>query len=277
MTGPLVSVCIITFNHENYIRQCLEGVVMQQTDFPFEVVIGEDCSTDNTRRIVAEFEARYPGIIKPLYHTANVGGARNGYEFCYPRLTGKYIAICEGDDYWTDSNKLQKQVDFLEQHPEYVMCFHRVQSVDENDKLLNGQEALNSIVSYDPQEIFHISIPTLSVVFRKCFEVIPPEMFKAKSGDTFLFGLLSGYGKAADLGFVGARYRKHNGGVYSPKKLVDQFRQTIETRKLMEQCVLFAEEQKSEIRKEIIKRKILYIKYFLKRYEPLNSLKIFIT
>lgn len=277
MSMPLISVCIITYNHEKYIRQCLEGVVMQKTSFPFEVVIGEDCSTDNTRHIVAEFESRYPDIIKPVYHATNVGGARNGYEFCYPRLTGKYVAICEGDDYWTDHTKLQRQVDFLEQHPEYVMCFHRVQSVDENDTLLDGQQALNSIATYNPRDIFHISIPTLSVVFRKCFDAIPPEMFKAKSGDTFLFGLLSGYGKAADLGFVGARYRKHSGGVYSPKKLVDQFRQTIETRKLMQQCTLFAREQKAEIRKEIIKRKILYIKYFLKRYEPLNSLKIFIT
>lgn len=277
MTLPLISVCIITYNHEKYIRQCLEGVVMQKTNFPFDVVIGEDCSTDNTRSIVAEYEARYPDIIKPVYHATNVGGARNGYEFCYPRLTGKYVAICEGDDYWTDSYKLQKQVDFLEQNPEYVLCFHRVKSVDENDKMLDGQEAADNVISYKAKDIFHISIPTLSAVFRKCFDAIPPEMFKAKSGDTFLFGLLAGYGKAADLGFLGANYRKHSGGVYSPQKLVEQFKQTIETRRLMKQCSLFAKEQKAELRKEIIKRKVLYIKYFIKKNEPLNSLKIFIT
>jgi hypothetical protein len=184
------------------------------------------------------------------------------------------VAICEGDDYWTDSNKLQKQVDFLEQNPEYALCFHRVKCVDENDKMLNGQDVSNSVLSYSQKDIFHISIPTLSVVFRKCFDAIPPEMFKAKSGDTFLFGLLAGYGKAADLGFLGANYRKHSGGVYSPKTLVEQFKQAIETRKLMKQCSIFAKEQKEEIRREIIKRKILYIKYFLKRYEPLNSFKI---
>jgi glycosyltransferase involved in cell wall biosynthesis len=277
MSLPLISVCIITYNHERYIRQCLEGVVMQKTNFAFEVIVGEDCSTDNTRQIVAEFEARYPDLIKPVYHTRNVGGARNGYEFCYPKLTGKYIAICEGDDYWTDEYKLQKQVDFLEQNPDYVMCFHRVQSVDENNRFINGQQASPDIEKFNRQDIFHISIPTLSVVFRKCFDRIPAEMFKAKSGDTFLFGLLSGYGKAADLGFLGAMYRKHSGGVFSPKKLVEQFAQAIETRKLMQQCSLFAKEQKREIRREIIKRKILYIKYFLKRYEPLNSFKIIIT
>ncbi|WP_315817037.1 glycosyltransferase family 2 protein [Paraflavitalea speifideaquila] len=113
----MISVCIITYNHEKFIRQCLEGVVMQKTNFTFDVIVGEDCSTDKTRQVVAEFEAQYPGIIKPVYHARNVGGARNGYEFCYPKLTGKYIAICEGDDYWTDEYKLQKQVDFFRTEP----------------------------------------------------------------------------------------------------------------------------------------------------------------
>jgi glycosyltransferase involved in cell wall biosynthesis len=277
MSLPLVSVCIITYNHEKFIRQCLEGVVMQKTSFPVEVIIGEDCSTDNTRKIIEEFEAAYPHLIKPLYHSKNVGGARNGYEFCYPLLSGKYIAICEGDDYWTDPHKLQKQVDFLEQHPDFAFCFHRADSVDENSHFINGQAATDKITLYNQKDIFHISIPTLSVVFRKCFDKIPPEMFKARSGDTFLFGLLSGYGKAADLGFLGASYRKHQGGVFSPQKLVDQFRQAIETRKMMYQCSCFVKEQKAEIRKEILKRKILYCKFFLKRNEVLNSFKIIIA
>jgi glycosyltransferase involved in cell wall biosynthesis len=274
MNLPLVSVCIITYNHEKYIRQCLEGVLMQKTSFSFEIVIGEDCSTDNTRAVIREFEARYPGIIKAVYQEKNVGGARNGYEFCFPLLTAKYIAICEGDDYWTDPDKLQKQVDFLEQNPEYVLCFHRIQSVDANGNMTSAQEATDKTILYNRNDIFHISIPTLSVVFRKCFDAIPPEMFEVQSGDTFLFGLLARYGNAADLGFIGACYRKHNGGVYSHKSLVDQFRQTIESRKLMHRCSAFAKEQKREIRKEIIKRKILYVKYFLKKYELLNSFKI---
>lgn len=276
MNRPLISVCIITYNHGKYIRQCLDGVLQQQTNFPFDVIIGEDCSTDDTRQVVQEFETRYPGIVKPLYHSSNVGGARNGYEFCYPQLTGKYIAICEGDDYWTDPQKLQRQVDFLERNEDYVMAFHRVESVDENDRLIGGQQASEKILTYSGKQIFHISIPTLSVVFRKCFDVIPPEMFKAKSGDTFLFGLLARFGKAADLGFIGARYRKHSGGVFSPKAIIEQFAQAIETRKLMKQCSLFADEQKKEISREIVKRKILYFKYFLKRYEPINSFRIII-
>lgn len=103
---PLVSVCIITYNHGKFIRQCLEGVMMQQTTFPFEVVIGEDCSTDNTKEIIQEFADRFPQAVKPIFQHTNVGGARNGYEFCFPRLAGKYVAICEGDDYWTDPQQI---------------------------------------------------------------------------------------------------------------------------------------------------------------------------
>jgi glycosyltransferase involved in cell wall biosynthesis len=277
MNRPLVSVCIITYNHEKYIGQCLEGVLMQKTDFDFEIVIGEDCSSDNTGKVIMEFEARYPDIIKPIYQEKNVGGARNGYEFCYPRLAGKYIAICEGDDYWTDPCKLQKQVNFLEANPDYALSFHRVESIDADDNITGTQVAAERTILYNSKDIFHISIPTLSAVFRKCFDVIPADMYKAQSGDVFLFGLLAQYGKAADLGFVGARYRKHNGGVFSHKSMVDQFRQSIETRKLMYRCPVFAREQKVEIRKEIIKRKILYVKYFTKRHELLNSLKIIMS
>ena len=88
MAKPMVSVGIITYNHEKYIRQCLEGVMMQKTTFPIEVIIGEDCSTDNTKKIIQEFELAYPDIIKPIYQPVNVGAALNAYEFCYPRLKG---------------------------------------------------------------------------------------------------------------------------------------------------------------------------------------------
>ncbi|HTL08435.1 MAG TPA: glycosyltransferase [Chitinophagaceae bacterium] len=274
-TAPLVSVCVLTYNHEHFIRQCLEGIMMQKTDFPFEVIVGEDCSTDKTASIVAEFEHLYPGVIKPVYQQKNVGGGRNAYECCYPRLSGKYIAICEGDDYWTDAHKLQKQVDFLELHNDVVLCFHRVDSVDENDRFLSSQAVSNEVTIFSSEDIFHISIPTLSVVFRKCFESAPTEIYNAKSADAFLFGLLATYGKAADLGFMGASYRKHKGGIYSPCKILDQFKQAIETRKLMQRCNFFGDVQKRELRKEIIKRKRLYVKYFLKKNELLNSFKIF--
>ena len=114
---PIVSICCITFNHARYIRACLDGFIMQKTNFSFEVLINDDCSTDGTIDILKEYSERYPNIIKPIFHDENQyskGIRRILATFVYPKVKGKYVALCEGDDYWTDPLKLQKEVDFLE-------------------------------------------------------------------------------------------------------------------------------------------------------------------
>lgn len=118
MGNPLVSVCMITYNHEFYIREAIEAVLMQKTNFPIELIVGEDCSTDNTRKIVREYEKKYPAIIVGQYPETNRGMMEN-FTTVLQSARGKYIALCEGDDYWTDPLKLQKQVDFLEGNEEY--------------------------------------------------------------------------------------------------------------------------------------------------------------
>ena len=122
-TEPLVSISSITFNHTPYIKDCLDGFLRQKTIFPVEVLIHDDASTDGTEEIIREYEAKYPHIIKPLYEQENQWqkGRRGSIEFNFPRARGKYIALCEGDDYWTDPYKLQKQVDFLEANDDYVL------------------------------------------------------------------------------------------------------------------------------------------------------------
>lgn len=117
----VVSICCITYNHEPYIRQCLDGFMMQKTTFPFEVLIHDDASTDGTADIIREYEIKYPDIVKPIYQKENQysKGIAISRTYNYPRAKGKYIALCEGDDYWIDPLKLQKQVDFLETHSEY--------------------------------------------------------------------------------------------------------------------------------------------------------------
>ena len=117
MEAPLVSICCLTYNHVPFIRKCLDGFLMQQTDFPIEILIHDDCSTDGTTEIIRQYEAKYPELIFPLYEEENQysrGGAGKMDLYNYRRARGKYIAYCEGDDYWTDPLKLQKQVDFLE-------------------------------------------------------------------------------------------------------------------------------------------------------------------
>lgn len=121
----LVSVICTAYNHESYIRQCLDGFVMQKTNFSFEVLVHDDASTDRTADIIREYEAKYPDIIKPIYQNENQysKGIAIYSKFIYPNVNGKYIAICEGDDYWIDPFKLQKQVDFLETNEEYGLVF----------------------------------------------------------------------------------------------------------------------------------------------------------
>lgn len=127
-TSPSVSICCLTYNHVSYIRQCLDGFVSQKTNFPFEVLVHDDASTDGTADVIKEYEARYPLLIKPIYQDINQYRQRRQVSATYnfARVKGKYIASCEGDDYWTDPYKLQKQVDFLETHPDFSICFHPV-------------------------------------------------------------------------------------------------------------------------------------------------------
>jgi glycosyltransferase involved in cell wall biosynthesis len=246
--------------------------MMQQTSFAFEVIIGEDCSTDDTRSIVREFERKYPGIIKPIYHEKNVGPQRNAYEFCWPKLTGKYIAVCEGDDYWTDPLKLQKQVDFLEENNDFVLCFHEVRTVNESDEVL--REEVGEFREFDWKSILCQHIATMSVVFRNCISKIHKDFIHVTYGDVFLFTVLSKYGKLAELGFIGGNYRKHAGGIFGGRTMVNKYRGSIETRKFMKQSPLFNDAQKKEIVKTMWREKKRFVKNLIKHGEITNSIKI---
>lgn len=127
-----VSVICNAYNHGKYIRKCLEGLVMQKTDFVYEILVHDDASTDNTAEIIREYERQYPQLIKPVYQTENQYSKGGIYPFQYPRAKGEYIALCEGDDYWTDENKLQRQVDALDAHPEVDICAHAADIVTED-------------------------------------------------------------------------------------------------------------------------------------------------
>lgn len=131
---PLVSIYCLTYNHEPYIRDCLDGFLMQKTDFAFEVIVHDDASTDRTQDIIREYEEKYPGIIRPIYQAVNQYRLNVPMvtKFVFPKVSGKYVAICEGDDYWTDPEKLQRQVKMLEEHPECHFCVCGVEEVSVN-------------------------------------------------------------------------------------------------------------------------------------------------
>ena len=166
----LVSVCCTAYNHEKYIRSCLDGFVNQNTNFKYEVIVHDDASTDNTASIIQEYAEKHPDIIKPILQRENQysKGIKIYKKHIFPKCTGKYIAYCEGDDYWCDYDKLQKQVDILEENPEYVACVHQTKMLNLRDK----KESL--FVSYDKsclvevEKFFGATIPwhTSSLMFR---------------------------------------------------------------------------------------------------------------
>lgn len=125
--NPLVTIIVLTYNEEEYVSKCLDGILMQQVNFPYEVKIYDDASTDNTQAVIQQYVDKYPGVFEA--HLYKINYYSQGMQFYgekqgYRTAKGKYIALCEGDDYWTDPLKLQKQVDFLESHPDYSVCFH---------------------------------------------------------------------------------------------------------------------------------------------------------
>src|SRR5450759_4645946 len=144
---PLVSVACLAYNHERYIRDAIEGFLKQRTTFPIEIIIHDDASTDCTSKIIGEYEAKYPNLIKTISQIENQYSIGNNPGIIMlEKANGKYIALCEGDDYWTDPCKLQKQVDFLEANEDFVLCFHKV-------KILKDGEFLDDFITKVPGEI----------------------------------------------------------------------------------------------------------------------------
>ena len=166
--SPLVSVRCITYNHENYIAQALDGFLMQRTRFPFEVIVHDDASTDKTADIIREYEKKYPHIIKPIYQTENQYSKRDGSigRIMNVACKGKYIAFCEGDDYWIDENKLQMQVDFLEKNPEYGMCYTQAKVYIQKTQQLTNETKGWEVNNFDDLLVNGNGVPTLGAVCR---------------------------------------------------------------------------------------------------------------
>ncbi len=226
-TKPVVSICCLAYNHEPYIEDALEGFLIQETDFPFEVLIHDDASTDRTADIIREYEAAYPHIIKPIYQTINqfTHGGNITIRFQYPRAQGEYIAICEGDDYWISPIKLQNQVEALNKHPEINICFHSAKCNK------NGKISRDELCHYsDYEKIFTLEetilgdggfMPTPAVMFRS--KVIPKLITFFKSagntgvGDLFTQIIASNPNGSLFIPYTFSTYRMNAKGSWTTK------------------------------------------------------------
>lgn len=214
----LVSICCTVYNHSAYIRQCIDGFMMQKTNFRYEVLIHDDASTDGTQGIIREYERKFPEIIKPIYQKENQysKGGRISIRFNIPRAKGKYIAFCEGDDYWIDPLKLQKQVDFLENNEEYYLVGMRNYIYDQKkNKIFIDKASLHYTSSFETSDyINHLLCHTSTFCLRKEY-FYNPEMNNILQGDISLVLHCSNKGKCLIkvLKDFGSVYRIHDGGI----------------------------------------------------------------
>ncbi len=215
-----VSVCMITYNHENYIKEAIEAVLNQKTTFEIELIIANDNSPDSTDQIIKKIISEHPNGSKIIYtkNDTNIGMMPN-FTKALKNCSGKYIALCEGDDYWTSDVKLQKQVDFLENNNDFAICFHKV-GIDKNGELID--DYITSTVN-PKTTIYDLAkgnyIHTCSVVYRNhLFDNFPDYFYVSPVGDYFLHLLNSQYGAIYYIDEKMANYRVHETSYWSSKK-----------------------------------------------------------
>lgn len=221
METPLVSVVMITYGHEKYISEAIKGVFIQKTNFPIELIIANDCSPDETDAIVKQLISKAPDNIEVKYtrHSQNIGMMKN-HHWALKQAKGKYIAICDGDDYWINPQKLQYQVDFLEENPDYAICCHNFKIL--NNNILSEESFFDTIEVKETSDIIDLSknniIPTLSVCFRNTNIQFPTWTENAPLGDLILFLNVAQYGKIKYINEKWAIYRQ-NVGVWHRNKI----------------------------------------------------------
>jgi len=212
--NPKVSIICITYNQEKFIQQAMESFIMQKTNFSFEVIIGEDCSTDNTANIIRDFEKKYPTIIRTIYRDKNIGLVDNLIDVL-KHAKGEYIALCEGDDFFIDENKIQLQADFLDKHKDYAICFHPVKVFFEN----NLDKEFIFPVNFDNSK-FTVKellkenfIQTNSVMYRK-YEYEGLTRSYVLPYDWYLHLYQAQFGQIGFINKVMSVYRRHTNGIW---------------------------------------------------------------
>jgi glycosyltransferase involved in cell wall biosynthesis len=280
---PLVSVCMPTYNQEKYIARAVQGVLSQEVDFEFELLIGEDESSDHTRMICCEYANANPDVIRLVpgrrADVIRIKGRETGranLTRLLSQVRGRYVAICEGDDYWTEPAKLMRQVSFLESHPEYSFCFHDVVLVNENDEIIapqfvgipqSGDYALSNFLK-------HNRTATCSKLFRASTILPPPAANNVLAYD-WLLSIHSGeQGKIYYQSGQWGAYRVSHSGLWHRMGAIEMEEASLEA--LAEIDKFFDHKYRSLVLPELIKRKKGLSRQYLKGRKPLRSVQLFL-
>jgi glycosyltransferase involved in cell wall biosynthesis len=224
-----VSVCIITYNQKSYIEQCLLSVLNQQLDCDYEIIIGDDCSTDGTSNICSKYADEYPGLIKYFPRTKNLGMGGNWVQ-TVTECKGKYIALCDGDDYWVDNFKLQTQLNFLEMNSNFSCCFTDFNILNEKNHIIS-ESNLAKILRFNKNGVFKLEniitrnfIPTLTVMYRNTLNYFPNNFEKMYPMDWPLHVLNAKTGYIKYIPIVSSVYRKHDNGICSSSNPLNNYK-----------------------------------------------------
>lgn len=211
-----LSVAIITYNHERFIAQAIESVLAQKVNFSYEIVIGDDCSTDGTRAVIVGLQKRYPERVVAVLREQNIGAMRN-FAKTIGACKGQYLALLEGDDYWLSADKLQKQVDFLDSHPDRALCCHRVKTLNETGSAEFEIFPPRPAGPYTIEDLLkgNFMMTCSTVLRRELIDPIPGWFFKMKLGDWPLFAMVATHGRIELMDEVMAAYRVHPGSTWS--------------------------------------------------------------
>lgn len=220
----LVSACIITYNQVNYIRDCIEGALMQEVDFGYEIVIADDCSTDGTSEICADYAAKFPNLIKHFRRDKNLGPNRNVLK-AYGECKGKYIAVCEGDDYWSNSNKIYLQFRLLSNNTKYAGSFHNTIIINEEGKQQERIYGANQKTELSSKDVLSKVAPfhTSSFMFKREAIKYPSWIYNVVSLDIAIFSIISQQGLLVKVERNMSVYRKHKGGSTSSEDVVRNY------------------------------------------------------
>lgn len=207
-----------TYNQENYIEKCIEGIVTQKTNFKFNLVISDDCSTDSTRNIIKKYEEKYPDIVKCIYREKNLG-PMNNFIYSLNDIHTKYVALCDGDDFWTDKNKLQTQYDFLEKNHKYSLCFHQTEIFYDDHSHDSIIHPINQKKTIELDDILNENmIVANSVLYRWKYQkkdsLIKEFPKNIVPGDYFINIMHISTGKGYFIEKVMSKYRKQPNGMW---------------------------------------------------------------
>lgn len=261
----ILSVCLITYNQKRYIRQAIEGVLMQKTNFRYKLIIGDDCSGDGTKDILISYQKKHPELISLILHEQKNKGIPGKLNFISTlnAATGKYIALLDGDDYWTSTHKLQKQVDFLEANPDYAICCHRiyVKKSNQKPKVYRDEFMPSEETDYDIGMMAKYGnlIATPSVVYRnKLFSSLPSWFDQSPIGDYVLHMINARYGKIRYFPEAMAVYRDHSRGAWGGQSMMTNAANMI---KVIDRLLTepFDESVMTGLKQQLLKNKAIYL------------------